>query len=192
MISLEGFVIDYVSKEMGHLVQGFDPRDGKHFESYDDVCNYLSSFEENGETHPIVEEAIKWFEENKIKIPNSLFANRIPILKKKKEEEIKADKLAALAKGVEYKGKHYQYDANGKSTILSMRLAILTESITEFPISFKTYENTYEQLTKDEFVEMTKAALEFETQCLLRKDACIKALKKAKTVEAIEKIKFEE
>lgn len=73
-----------------------------------------------------------------------------------------------------------------------MRLAILTESLTEFPISFKTYENTYEKLTKDEFEEMTKAALEFETQCLLRKDACIKALNKVNTVEEIEKIKFED
>ena len=183
MISLDNFTID--------LLQSHDPRTGKISSSWEEVCDYLATFDLDEKSKHIVDEAIEWFAEHEIKPSDSLFANRLSDLKLKKKEEIKLAKVATLSRGLLYDGKHFQYDADGKATILSIRLGIMDGSIEEEPITFKTYENVYVELTKEEFIEMSNAAIQFETKCLLAKDFCLKQIDDAKTLSELEEVKFD-
>ena len=194
MISLNNFTVDYLNEDEEnymHIIQSHDPRTGKIFSSWEEVCDYLATFDLDKKSKHIVDEAIVWFEENEIKPTDNLFANRLADLKLKKKEEIKAAKVATLSKGLLFNGKHFQYDADGKATILSIRLGISDGSIEESLITFKTYENDYVELTKEEFIEMSNAAIQFETKCLLAKDFCLKQINDAKTLSELEEVKFD-
>lgn len=194
MISLNNFTVDYLNEDEEnymHIIQSHDPRTGKIFSSWEEVCDYLATFDLDKKSKHIVDEAIVWFEENEIKPTDNLFANRLSELKEKKREEIKAEKIATLSKGLLYKEKHFQYDADGKSTILSVRLGIIDGSIKEFPIAFKTYENVYVELTEEEFIDMSNKAVQFETHCLLVKDNCLKQIDNAKTLTELSSVKFD-
>lgn len=194
MISLENFTVDYLNEDEEnymHLIQSHDPRTGKIFSSWEDVCDYLATFDLDEKSKHIVDEAINWFEENEIEPSDNLFANRLSDLKLGKKAEVKELKIATLAKGLLFKGKHFQYDADGKSTILSIRLGIVDGSINTFPISFKTFENDYVELSKEEFIEMSNNAIQFETNCLLKKDELLKQIDEAKTLSELKQIEFD-
>lgn len=109
-------------------------------------------------------------------------------LKAEKLQYIEQQKQLAQDIGVLYNGYHYQMDADGKANILGIRVAIVDGSYTTFPIQFKTYENEYVELTKDQYLEMSNAALDFVYKCLQQKEILSQQVNAATSEEDLDKI----
>ena len=48
MISLNNFTVDYLNEDEEnymHIIQSHDPRTGKIFSSWEEVCDYLATFD---------------------------------------------------------------------------------------------------------------------------------------------------
>lgn len=172
------------------LAQFHDPATGLPFEGYEEVAQYV--VDNVYPSYPnVIDESFDWFNQNEIECPKAILTYKLDDLKSLKYQEINDSKQKAQDIGVLYKGYHYQMDADGKANILGIRIAIQDGSYTQFPIAFKTYENKYVQLSKDEYIEMSNAALNFVYKCLEQKETLCAKVNAATSVEELDAIKWE-
>lgn len=188
MISYFEFGFSFKNEDI-NTYQNKDPATGELFSSMDQVAEFVISLKDVYPT--IIEESVAWFRENNLELPRQFQEYILDDLKKEKIDYIKNSKQKAQDIGVLYNGYHYQMDADGKANILGIRIAIQDGSYTEFPIIFKTYENVYVELSKDQYIDMSNKALDFVYKCLEQKDYLMKMVEESKTVEDLDKIKWE-
>ena len=101
--------------------------------------------------------------------------------------EIKSEKLASF----EFKGKIYQIDDNSKININGKISAILLSQNTESPIQNVAWiakDNTITQFTTAEFLAFSQAIANYIETILFKNDQIRTAIKKAKSLEALNKI----
>lgn len=170
-----------------NIHQEINPETGKSFNSYDEVCEDILKFYESEE---IVEELLNFFKNENLEIPNVLSNKLLNELKEEKINEIKAEKQKAQDKGVFFKGYHFQMDADGKANILGIRVALQDGTYKKLPVKFKTFENIYIELSKEEYLEMSNKALDFVYECLQKKENLIQKINEAKTIDELNKIKW--